>query len=364
LVGIALRAGEQRSRARDPVLALLAEVLPNGPAPLSAAEQSALAGLADQTWTHPEMPQATVLECPPWAEVRLRAAYGEDFGPQMMAQLAPAPVDVRVNTLKTDVATVVQALARNGINSTLGRHCPSALRLAGRPALHQTETYRNGFVEIQDEGSQILAALCQPKPGEQVVDFCAGAGGKSLALAAAMAGRGRVVACDVNARRLERAAERLRRAGAHNVERRVFTSERDPWVKRHKRVFDLVLTDVPCTGSGTWRRNPDSRWDRDLSTLEALTNLQRRILTSANRLVKPGGRLVYATCGLFRQENEDQVEQFLAEEADFQLVSPKQIWSSVLTGPCPTDGGYLRLTPKDHGTDGFFVAILQRSGDV
>jgi 16S rRNA (cytosine967-C5)-methyltransferase len=168
----------------------------------------------------------------------------------------------------------------------------------------------------------------------------------------------------VNARRLERAAERLRRAGAHNVERRVFTSERDPWVKRHKRVFDLVLTDVPCTGSGTWRRNPDSRWDRDLSTLEALTNLQRRILTSANRLVKPGGRLVYATCGLFRQENEDQVEQFLAEEADFQLVSPKQIWSSVLTGPCPTDGGYLRLTPKDHGTDGFFVAILQRSGDV
>lgn len=349
---------------RDPALALLAEASPNGPAPLSAAEQAALAALVPQTWTHSDMPEASALECPPWAEAGLRAAYGDDFGPQMAGYLAPAPVDVRVNTLKTDAATARQALASHGIDSTPGQHCPSALRLTGRPALHQTETYRDGLVEIQDEGSQILAALCQPKPGEQVVDFCAGAGGKSLALAAAMAGRGRVVACDVNVRRLDRAAERLRRAGAHNVERRVFTSERDPWVKRHKRGFDLVLTDVPCTGSGTWRRNPDSRWDRELSTLEELADLQRRILASASRLVKPGGRLVYATCGLFRQENEDQVEQFLASKPAFQLVPPKEVWSSVLTGPSPTDSGYLRLTPKDHGTDGFFVAILRRRGDV
>ena len=168
---------------------------------------------------------------------------------------------------------------------------------------------KNGLVEIQDEGSQLVALAVDAKPGMRVADFCAGAGGKTLAIAAQMQNKGRITACDVLAKRLERSTERFRRAGLHNIETKVLKDERDPWVKKHKGEFDRVLVDAPCTGIGAWRRNPDARWRSLGPGLETLLPLQASILASAARLVKKGGRLIYATCSMLREENEKQVEK-------------------------------------------------------
>jgi 16S rRNA (cytosine967-C5)-methyltransferase len=202
----------------------------------------------------------------------------------------------------------------------------------------------------------------------RVVDFCAGAGGKTLALAAQMQNRGKLVACDTAAWRLERAGIRLRRAGISNVERRPLSTERDLWVKRHAPKgkdggFDLVFVDAPCLGIGSWRRNPDGKWRATPNDLAELVVRQRDILASAARLVKPGGRLVYATCSLLREENEDQAEAFLAAAPDFSLYPAARAWEEVIGGHCPTGEDYLRLTPARHGTDGFFAALFERQSD-
>src|SRR5205823_3544509 len=193
------------------------------------------------------------------------------------------------------------------------------LRLRERVPLGSLAAFKEGLVEVQDEGSQIAALLADARPGMRVVDFCAGAGGKTLALAAGMANRGKVVACDVSQRRLERAARRLRRAGVNNVERRALTGERDKWVKRHAGGFDRVLVDVPCLGTGTWRRNPDGKWRARPEDLAELVVRQQQILRSAARLARPGGRLVYATCSLLHEEDEAQTEGFLAAEPEFSV---------------------------------------------
>jgi 16S rRNA (cytosine967-C5)-methyltransferase len=220
--------------------------------------------------------------------------------------------------------------------------------------------FKDGLVEVQDEGSQIAALLADARPGMRVVDFCAGAGGKTLALAAGMANRGKLVACDVSARRLEHAARRLRRAGVDNAERRALASERDKWVKRHAGGFDRVFVDVPCLGTGTWRRNPGDKWRATQEGLADLIVSQQRILASAARLVRPGGRLVYATCSLLREENEAQAEAFLVSEPEFSVVPAARAWAETIGGTSPGGERYLRLTPARHGTDGFFVAIFER----
>jgi 16S rRNA (cytosine967-C5)-methyltransferase len=225
------------------------------------------------------------------------------------------------------------------------------------------DLFRAGLVEVQDEGSQLVSLLTDARPGQRVCDFCAGAGGKTLALAAAMANKGHIVACDVLPGRLDRSSVRLRRAGVHNVERQSLASERDPWVKRHKGRYDRVLVDAPCTGIGTWRRNPDAKWRLEPGDLVELVQLQARILDSAARLVTPGGRLVYATCSLLAEENEDQVRRFLGGHLDFALVPAPEAWAEVLPGPSPGEGPYLSLTPAVHGTDGFFIAIFQRRAE-
>ena len=220
--------------------------------------------------------------------------------------------------------------------------------------------FKDGLFEVQDEGSQIAALLAGARPGMRVVDFCAGAGGKTLALAAGMANRGKLVACDVSARRLERAARRLRRAGVSNVERRALTSERDKWVKRHAGGFDRVFVDAPCLGTGTWRRNPDAKWRSCPEDLAELVERQQQILRSAARLVRPGGRLVYATCSLLREEDEAQAEAFLAATPDFTLLPAARAWNETIGGASPGGEDYLLLTPARHGTDGFFVALFER----
>jgi 16S rRNA (cytosine967-C5)-methyltransferase len=194
----------------------------------------------------------------------------------------------------------------------------------------------------------------------RVVDFCAGAGGKTLALAGNMANRGHLVACDVSERRLERATQRLRRAGVSIVQRVPLSSERDKWVKRHAQSFDRVFVDAPCTGTGTWRRNPDAKWRLRPEDLSELTVLQAEILDSAARLTKPGGRVIYVTCSLLREENEAQVERFLAAHGDFTLRPIGAVWAETIGGEPPAAGDMLRLTPARHGTDGFFVAVMER----
>jgi 16S rRNA (cytosine967-C5)-methyltransferase len=195
----------------------------------------------------------------------------------------------------------------------------------------------------------------------RVVDFCAGAGGKTLALAGGMANRGHIVACDVSERRLERSAQRLRRAGVSNVQRRVLSSERDKWVKRHAGGFDLVFVDAPCTGTGTWRRNPDAKWRLRPADLAELTALQAEILASASRLVKPGGRLVYVTCSILKEEDEEQVARFVEANPAFSIVPVGRVWAETIGGEAPVPTETLRLTPFRHGTDGFFVAVLERA---
>ena len=198
------------------------------------------------------------------------------------------------------------------------------------------------------------------QPGQAVVDFCAGAGGKTLALAAAMENKGRLAALDIDKRRSERAAERLRRAGVFNTTRHVLAAENDPWIKRRAAPFDRVLVDAPCTGTGTWRRNPDARWHLQPEDLARLIEQQAKILASAARLAKKGGRLIYVTCSLLAEENERQIELFLAAHAEFAIVPMAQAWAESVGGDCPAEGDFLRLTPARHGTDGFFVAVMER----
>ena len=253
------------------------------------------------------MPRAVANDLPDWLEPYLERVFGKSLEREMAALNAPAPIDLRVNLLKTDRETARRALAAEGVRAEPTPWSPLGLRLSERMPLSGLTAFKDGLVEVQDEGSQLAALLADARPGMRVVDFCAGAGGKTLALAAGMDNRGQLVACDVSARRLERAAQRLRRAGVSNVERRALASERDKWVKRHAGGFDRVLVDAPCIGTGTWRRNPDAKWRSRPEDLAELIERQQQILRSAARLVRPGGRLVYATCSLLREEDEAQV---------------------------------------------------------
>jgi 16S rRNA (cytosine967-C5)-methyltransferase len=271
-----------------------------------------------------------------------------------------AGLDLRVNALKAEREAVYGALAKQGIELARTKLSPLGLRLFERVPLGQLDLFKDGAIEVQDEGSQIAALLADARPGMRVVDFCAGAGGKTLALAAAMKNRGHLVAADIAEKRLERATQRLRRAGASIVQRQPLDSARDKWVKRHAAGFDRVFVDAPCTGTGTWRRNPDAKWRLKPEDVAELPALQADILDSAQRLVKPGGRLIYATCSLLMEEDEDQIAKFLETHADFALMRIRDIWGDTIGGDCPARGDTLRLSPARHGTDGFFVAVMER----
>ncbi len=333
------------------------------PPPLSRGEKSAVEALSGRSLDHPEQPEAVRANVPAWILERLRARFGVDHAREMAAFANEAPLDLRANTLKTDRKKLRKILAEAGFETEPTRHSPWGLRAATRAALMASAPYKDGLVEVQDEGSQLVALLVGAKPGERVCDFCAGAGGKTLAIAATMENKGHVVACDVSAKRLEATTTRLRRAGVHNVERKALEDERDGWVKKHKASFDRVLVDAPCTGTGTWRRNPDARWTLREGEIAELADKQRRILDSAARLVKPGGRLVYATCSLLSEENESQAEAFVAAHPEFRIVPVPEIWAAVAEGPCPSAGPYLTLNPARDKTDGFFLAAFERTAE-
>ena len=329
-----------------------------GPAPLLAVEGDAALQIEGHTLTHPDMPQAVRLEVPDWLLPHLAARFGDRLDVEMAAMDEPAPLDLRINALKATREQAVQALLAEGIETKPTALSPWGLRIEGRRAVTTGAAFQTGLVEIQDEGSQLVAALVGAQPQMRVADWCAGAGGKTLALAMAMGNQGHIVACDVHDKRLEGAVRRLRRAGVHNVERHLIVAG-DKWTKRRAGSFDRVLVDAPCTGTGTWRRNPDARARLRPVDLAELLPKQAMILDDACRLVRPGGWLVFATCSLLLEENETQVDSFLTRHPDFSVVPLARAWP--FGQAAPGAGPYLSLTPLGHGTDGFFAAVLERA---
>ena len=272
-----------------------------------------------------------------------------------------ASLDICVNPLKAERDEMLADLTRG--NAV--RHAPVAtpyspwgIRLKGRPAMNKWHQFEHGLIEVQDEGSQLLALLVGPKRGEMVIDFCAGAGGKTLLLGALMRSTGRLYAFDVSATRLAKAKPRFARSGLSNVVPVAIDHENDQRVRRLAGKAHRVLVDAPCSGVGTLRRNPDLKWRQSAQSLEELVDLQARILASASRCVAPGGRLVYATCSLLVEENENQAEKFLAEHPDFELIDAAPILAA--RTPLEIEGPYLKLRPDVHGTDGFFAAVFER----
>ena len=325
---------------------------------LSEPERQLIGRLQGGSLDHPGMPDEVRGECPEWALEALRRRFGEAFEREMAGMVTPPPLDLRVNPLRATREAMLSALTGLGLKAGACRMAPHGIRIGERASLSRLPMLRTGEVEIQDEGSQLVAMLVGAKAGDRVVDFCAGAGGKTLAIAADMANKGVVIACDVLENRLKRGAERFRRAGLHNIQTRLLSGERDKWVKRHRASFDRVLVDAPCSGTGTWRRNPDARWRAEHAGFEALLPLQANILDSAARLVKPGGRLVYATCSLLTEENEAQVEAFLASHPEFRAVPLSEVAPQITDSAHPD---YLSLTPAQHDTDGFFAAVMERA---
>ena len=328
------------------------------PAPLSEREQQAVTVAANCDWN--QFPPHIQCNTPLW----LYEIFSEQWGDQTKAQLQAlnqeAPVDLRVNALKATREEMLQALNELGINGVEGNHSPWAIRLNRRRAISSLELFRQGLIEVQDEGSQLLALMGQAQKGEKVIDFCAGAGGKTLSLAASMENKGQILACDVSEPRLKELRKRCQRAGVFNVRSIALNHEHDKRLKRHANSADLILIDAPCSGTGAWRRNPDARFNLTRDRLLELNELQSSILAAAAKLVKPGGRLVYATCSVLRSENEEIINKFIQNNELFQLSNVKYSadrapdWSSLVSH------GLLATTPLLNGTDGFFAAHLNR----
>ncbi len=304
---------------------------------------------------------------PEWLAQALKAQVGDDFWPLVESLTQSASLDLRVNTFKAKRDDVQKALALLGIKARPTPYSPWGLRIAGKPTLSQTEAFKRGDFEVQDEGSQLLSMLLDPKRGEMVVDFCAGAGGKTLALGAAMRSTGRLYAFDTSAGRLDAFKSRLARSGLSNVHPAAIAHERDDRVKRLSAKIDRVLVDAPCSGLGTLRRSPDLKWRQDEKVVADMARIQSAILQSAARLVKSGGRLVYGTCSVLPEENEAIAEAFSLANPDFEPMSALEILQGLkveqaadLCSGGEAGGRFLRLWPHRHHTDGFFAAIWQR----
>jgi len=332
------------------------------PPALTSEEQALAETLQGQALDDPAQPEWVRGELPAWLLPRFQEAFGDALEIELAALVQEAPLDLRVNRLKADRPAAAAALAGEGIETEPTALSPIGLRLGRRHTLPALTSFRDGLVEVQDEGSQLVALLCDARPGQAVADICAGAGGKTLALAAAMEDSGRLVALDRDSRRLERARPRLARAGGQNTELRGLDGPEDPWLAENQGVFDRVLVDAPCTGSGAWRRHPDARWQLNEATMGRYVAAQEESLELAAKLVAPGGRLIYATCSLLPEENGRQVARFRAAHPDLVPLPIAEVWASVLGGDCPSPESDLLLTPARHGCDGFFVAVLQREG--
>jgi 16S rRNA (cytosine967-C5)-methyltransferase len=300
---------------------------------------------------------------PAWLAETLRQELGEEqFWAFCAACETTAPLDVRVNALNSKREQIQTVLQKAGVNAVPTPFSPLGLRMNARTALSQLTVFKAGAIEVQDEGSQLLTILVDAKRGEMVADFCAGAGGKTLGLGAAMRSTGRLYAFDVSAHRLAALKPRLARSGLSNIHPVAIAHERDERIKRLAGKMDRVLVDAPCSGLGTLRRNPDLKWRQKQAAIAELTIKQTNILQSASRLVKSGGRLVYATCSVLPEENERIAEVFSAANPEFKLLPAQAVLTDLSIPNADTlcRGGYLRLWPQTHQTDGFFAAVWQR----
>ncbi len=324
---------------------------------LQEGEAEWLAGI--RRGAEPDLTAAEQADLPDWLVERLLSR----MTPQALQAMAralntPAPLDLRVNSLKAEPGAVVARLAADGIVAEPCAFAPLGLRLKGKPALQKHPAFLDGSFEVQDEGSQLLGYLLAPRRGEMVVDFCAGAGGKTLALGAMMRSTGRLYALDVSDKRLAKLKPRAARAGLSNVHPIRIAGENDIRVKRLAGKADRVLVDAPCSGLGTLRRNPDLKWRQSPQSVAELSLKQAAILAAAAKLVRPGGRLVYATCSILAEENEAIVDAFLAAHPGFRRLSARELLSA--QGIAVDCGEDMCLAPQLHGTDGFYAAVLER----
>jgi 16S rRNA (cytosine967-C5)-methyltransferase len=355
---LAIHAGSTASRA----LAIAASLRELG---VSLRELESALELSEQEWARefkarkPTLSPAEAADLPDWLWQALGDALPTERDALARAWLAPAPLDLRINPLKTGRDAALAALAADGIRATPTPFSPLGMRVAGKPMLQLHPLFTRGAIEVQDEGSQLLCYLVAPKRAEMVVDFCAGAGGKTLLLGALMRSQGRLYAFDISPRRLANLKPRLARSGLSNVHPIRIADERDPHVKRLAGKIDRVLVDAPCTGFGTLRRNPDLKWRHTQSAIAELAAKQARVLSAAAPLVKPGGRLVYATCSVLPAENEVIVEDFLAANPEFALADAAAELAKA--GIALDSDRMLHLYPHRHGCDGFFAAVLDRS---
>ncbi len=330
------------------------------PMPFHEDETRMIETLVRHDIEHPDMPDHARLNYPEWMDTLLDEAFGAKKEAALRAMNEQAHTDLRVNTLKTTREELKTVLNREGFLCTETDSSPVGLRLEKRGPIFTSETFKKGWFEVQDEGSQMVALITDVQPGQRVIDFCAGAGGKTLAMAAAMKNKGRILAMDTSEKRLTQIGPRIKRAGADNIQTHIITSEHDAFIKRHKQTADRVLVDAPCSGTGTWRRNPDLKWRFTQKDLDEVIAVQQSVLQSALRLVKPGGRLIYATCSVLKEENENQIAEVLKTVNNFRVVCAQKIWDK---NPVNDEGAvsYLSLTPHEDGVDGFFAAVLERT---
>jgi len=315
-----------------------------------------------------EAPDAARADIPEWLWPSFARQFGDGAVGEGEAIARRAPADLRVNTLKATPEKVLKALAPFGASpcpvSPIGLRVPAPVGAQRTPNLQAEAAFQAGWFEIQDEGSQIAALLSGAGPRKQVLDLCAGAGGKTLALAAMMQNTGQLYAYDADRHQLKPIFDRIKRAGVRNVQ--VLRAGDEAALEALGPRFDIVVADAPCTGTGTWRRRPDAKWRLKPEALAARQSEQRAVLARASSLVKPGGRLVYVTCSILPEENTEQVAAFLTDRNDFQMVPTKDAWAAASLPGDPLDSAdgrtdSLLLTPGRHGTDGFFIAVLARA---
>ncbi|MBX3650004.1 MAG: RsmB/NOP family class I SAM-dependent RNA methyltransferase [Burkholderiales bacterium] len=332
----------------------------------SSRDIGALCSTEEKAWLNAtraqaaaEHPLSVEADLPAWVVDRLLTTHDADFIRALGRALQePAPLDLRVNTLRGNHDAVLTTLNKSGIPAAAAPWSPIGIRVQGKPSINRHPLFASGTVEVQDEGSQLLGYLLAPRRSDLVVDFCAGAGGKTLMLGAMMNSQGRLYAFDISQKRLDRLKPRLKRSGLSNVHPLVIAHENDTKVKRLAGKIDRVLVDAPCSGLGTLRRNPDLKFRQSPQSVAELTVKQAAILKSAARLVKPGGRLVYATCSLLEEENSGIVSAFLAAHPDFRSLDCGELLRRQdIAVEC---GEHLKLWPQQHGTDGFFAATMER----
>lgn len=350
-----------RAASRRRILAIWASLLG-----ANLRELEPLLQRSDRDWlaeikqaAHGELPFEVRCDLPDWVIAAMRERFDDaTLLKHAQALQQAAPLDLRVNLVKSPREAVIERLAADGFRTRATPYSPAGLRLDGKPAINRHALFLDGTIEVQDEGSQLLAWMVEPRRGEMVVDFCAGAGGKTLALGMLMRSTGRLYAFDISAYRLDQLKPRLARSGLSNVHPQRIEGERDPRIRRLAGKIDRVLVDAPCSGLGTLRRNPDLKWRQSPESVARMSLKQSKILEAASSLLKKGGRLVYSTCSLLRSENQGIVEAFLAAHPEFRICPAGEILArNRITLEA---GDFLELWPDVHGTDGFFAAAMER----